>query len=589
MAQMLTNKFVKRRNGLDFSRSLVPYEKRHSTNLLSGYIVPVHCQFLYPGMSPDWNFGCVLESAPLISTNLDNIYVDIVTIWTPMRLVMTDWNEFLGESHTQAFTINRNVKIPKIGPVYPHGNDTYIDAGGQVQYANISRAYYAEHFIGPHVGFRYHRALTQAASDVKSESIFYSGVSVIPSRIYELNWNVFFRNENVQQPILIDKTSSVGMYQDQTYQYGLGKLQIANKLKNFYTVATPAPSLMDVNLLEEFGGFPPVGILSTSSGTVSSDFFPKIFSGTVLTDGEFNEFKTSGNGGISGLGDSPVVADLSALTVNRMYYALMEQRFANKMMKGRRAVEFYKNFFGIESSDAAHDLPQLIIQKRYPLNISQVIATSAGTDGNNTTDLGQKGAYSVTGFGGPLVKGFMASEHGYMMTYMIIRGQPSLASGIDHHLGVDSLLQTYLPEFDHIGQVGIETIEVAEPIMNQSGVGLYFGYTNAWYSERHQVSDVVGIMEPTEPLAYKTLALAYSLGTGNTVISDSFLRHSPKIIDRIFLYPVLYGTPSGTDGVTDADGEPYNSDRYQFLTQFVVKGKTAAVMSADSEPLVLRM
>ena len=71
MAGLLKNKFIYENDRLDFSRSLFSYEKRHSTNLLSGMIVPVHHQFLYPGDSPDYNFGCVIESAPLISTCLD--------------------------------------------------------------------------------------------------------------------------------------------------------------------------------------------------------------------------------------------------------------------------------------------------------------------------------------------------------------------------------------------------------------------------------------------------------------------------------------------------------------------------------------
>ena len=248
MAGLLKNKFIYENDRLDFSRSLFSYEKRHSTNLLSGMIVPVHHQFLYPGDSPDYNFGCVIESAPLISTCLDNIYVDIITIWTPCRLVMTDWNEFLGESNSTAFTINRNITIPKITTVKT-GVDTHYGTDQA-----ISRAYLADQMLGPHIGYRLFGSLTNhqftpvggSAVSIPTDSKFYKGINILPSRVYDLNWNVFFRNENVQTPILISKTSTVSGT-DNNYEYGLGHLHMANKLKSWFTNLTPAPSLLDIS------------------------------------------------------------------------------------------------------------------------------------------------------------------------------------------------------------------------------------------------------------------------------------------------------------------------------------------------------
>lgn len=589
MATMLKNKYVYQSDKLNFSRSIFRYEKRHSTNILSGRIVPVHHQFLYPGDSPDLNFGCVIESAPLISTCLDNIYVDIVSVWTPARLVMEDWNEWLGESHSVAFTINRDVKIPKTGVdtmhVYHYGSEV-----------SINRAYLADNYLAPHLGFRLFGSLDISAHTITDESgnvwsiptdsEFYNGVSVLPSRVYYLNWNTFFRNENIQAPYLINKTSTL-TGTDLNFAKGLGELKFANKLKTWYTDLTPAPSLLDMTL--SLGEVAPVGFI-TSAAVSGSQYntsagIPSGFSGSADT---FNQLEMISGTAVSGISGQDVFADLSSLTVNRMYYALMEQRFANKMMKGRRAVEFYANFFGVQDSDAGHDLPKLLVQKRYPLNISQVIATASGTNGSETTDLGQRGAFSTTGFGDSLIKNFTATEHGFIQTYMIIRGQPSLSEGIDKYLSYESLLDTYIPEFDHIGPVGVETLEVIGPRSNT-----FVGYTNAWYAERNAVSDVVGIMAPGQPLAYKTLAINFEDLTSATIaVSDWYVTHWPSIIDKIFMFPVCY-VPGGSLGpdqtLNDSNGEAFLTTRYQFLTQFVVRGKVAKVMSPDSEPLKLRM
>lgn len=594
MAGLLKNRFIYQSDRLDYSRSLFNYEKRHSTNLLSGMITPVHTEFVYPGTSPDLRFGTVIESAPIISTCLDNIYVDIISIWCPARLVMEEWNEFLGESHTTAFTINRNITIPKIGTIYTDRDYPMYDNQNLTYY---TKAFLADNYLAPHIGYRLfglmlnHQFIPHGgnAINIPSDSLFYDGVSILQSRVYDLNWNTFFRNENVQAPILVNKTATVSG-RDLDYQYGLGELHLANKLKSWFTDLTPAPSLLDVSI--GLGDLLPVITGANHLSSLGTEVLRMAnpINGTIPVNG--GSLGVSGGlvGFITNTSDytenyatpANLYADTASLTVNKMYYALMEQRFANKMMKGRRAVEFYANFFGVNDSDAGHDLPKLLVQKRFPLNISQVIATASGTNGSETTDLGQRGAFSTTGFGDTLIKNFTASEHGFIQTYMVIRGQQSISGGIDKQLGYSKLLDTYIPEFDHIGPVGVETLEVGNPVANST----YIGYKNAWYAEREPVSDVVGIMSPGEPLSYKTLAPDF---TPTGVVSDWWLKHWPSIIDRIFLFPVCNVDVSPSSAKASIYGEPFDSNRYQFLTQFVVKGKEAKVMSPDSEPLKLRL
>lgn len=560
---LLTNKYVKNVNGLDFSRSLIPLEDRHSFNGLSAYIYPTFTYDCLPGDSPDLNFGCVIQSAPLIDTCLDNIYVDVVAIFTPYRLVMTDWNEFLGESNSQAFTLNRNVTIPKITRVR---NDAYYEAG---TWHNISRAYLSDNFLSTHIGFRFHGDFN--TSNIAADSRFKKGISVLPSRIYELNWNTFFRNENVQTPILIDKTSAVGSH-DATYEYALGHVLAANTLKTWWNVATPAPSILTAEVLG------PVYTGNTHGINLNTAVSYLSYDGLTATNGST---LTLANGKLFNDTDAPLALNngeyivpnnlWSSFTIMQLVSAYALQRYANKASKGRRAVEFYENFFGIKNSHAVYDLPQLLVQKRYPINISQVIATASGTNGTDTSDLGQRGAFSTTGFGDALIKNFMATEHGQIQVYLVIRGQPSIADGIDRHLSHDTLLDTFIPEFDHVGPFDIEQLE-----LNSNTTGGIFGYTYAWYEYRKKRNgSVSGIMEPTEPLAYKTLAL--HPWSSSVVISSAAITDSPVHYDRLFQFPVCYG-PTGSD----LKGQPFDSSRYQWLIQFAVKGNVARVMSPQS-------
>lgn len=598
MANMLDNKFVFQKNGIDYTRSKFAYEKRHSTNVLLGKIVPVHYEFIKPGDTPDFRFGCVIESAPIIAPSLDNIYADVVSIWTPTRLVMTEFNEWLGESNVQAFTLNRNIHYPHLQSIavtdWTAPDGTIFDANT----TPLPRGFYADWFRGPHLGFRLHNNFD--LSWIPSESQFQNGVSTIPSRIYDLNYNTFFRNENVQTPILFSKSSVDNDSIDTSlYGVGLGVLHTANSLKNFYNVATPAPSLLDVNLgLDE--------MLSVTATNVrhakgSSPMEYNTVSGNAVSDGSYASgvyFGSNVGAAILGTGSlsfsetlTPVNlwADTASLTVNKMYYALMLQKFANKMGQGRRSVEFYANIFGVHDSEAGHDLPRLLIQKRYPLNQNQVIATSSyDSGGDNTTYLGERSGFSITGFGDNLVNSFTSTEYGMIQTYLIIRTQPSLSSGIDKHLAYNKLLDTYLPHFDHLGPVGIEYIEIGEYNNIVSMAQHYIGYTNAWYEDRKQVSDVVGVMEPDEPLGYKTFARSWRGLNTVTISSPGFIQEDSLIYDRILKFKYW---PLTALGAIDWSELPNfaGDGRYQFLVQFVVKGSIARIMSPDSEPLQMRL
>lgn len=113
-AKQIKNVYVNPQNKLNYSRSLFNWEDCHSFNMLTGYIYPVATLNCMPGDTVPNKFGFVLQSAPLISPTLDNVYIDIISVWVPTRLVMADFNEWLGDSDTYAWTLTNNVSFPKV-------------------------------------------------------------------------------------------------------------------------------------------------------------------------------------------------------------------------------------------------------------------------------------------------------------------------------------------------------------------------------------------------------------------------------------------------------------------------------------------
>lgn len=606
-AKKIFNKYAVPKTQMDYSRSIFNYERTHSTNMLTGYIYPVAYLNCMPGDTIPNKFGFVLQSAPLLGPSLDNVYIDIISVWTPHRLVLGNFNEWLGDNDTYAYTLGNNIAYPKITKLYT-GTADFARSGGPT-YPRISKAYYAEHFLAPHIGCRYFKPSNGGQSDfIDFASSYYTGnrihdgINVMPSRIYDLNWNRLFRNENIQAPILFSKQSGTDLALDMTnYHWGLGKLHKANRLKNFLTTAWPSPAIQTVDIglgndlpvLVGSDKFPintgnPVHFADAASGVGISSSMPL---GLSQAGNLGANSGTTFNATTNPVPDN-LYADLSQLTVNSVYYAIMLQKYMNKATLGRRPVEFYQLFFGLSSSNAAFDDPQLLSQKRFKVNISRVVSTATATanDGDQQP-LGTQGAFSVTSVGGTLFPEFTATEYGMVQIYAVIRTQESFSSGIDRYLTDGELLSTYLPTFDHIGPDYIEMTEFADYIPISSGAANVFGYQNAWYNYRMTINDVVGIMSPGEPLDYFTLSRNYAYGNTPIAINSAFIEQSPFEVDRMLQFPVFTGTPygpgEGTGEWYDEDGELYTSNVYQWLIQFALAGDFARTMSKDSEPLTL--
>lgn len=579
-ARQIKNYFVNPQNKFDYSRSVFKYERTHSTSLVTGAIVPMAVLKCLPGTTVPNKFGFVLQSAPLIGPSVDNVYIDIISVWTPTRLVMADFNEWLGDNDTYAWTLGNNVVEPRITNIY-----TQFDYNGN----QMSKTYYADNFLGPHIGFRFWKLSGSAGpsvfdgsagTQVHKDSPFGNGISVLIPRIYDLTWNRLFRNENIQNPILFSKQSGQNLSLDVTnYREGLGRLHFANRLKDVFNLArfSPAIQTIDIGLGKDL----PLVIPQSATGIHFYDSNGADHSFYIDTNGHYEG--SPAPGAARDLVGTNLLADLSQLTVNSLYYSIMLQKYMNKASNGRRPVEFYKTMFGISKSNAAYDDPELLSQKRYRVNISRVIATGQGEDGSGDySELGQIGAYSLTSVGGTLFPEFTASEYGVLIVYAVIRAQESYASGIDKHLGDYDLLSTYLPVFDHIGEMAIDFAEIGNyPTASGSHV---FGYQEAWYNYRYQINDVVGAFSPGQSLEYMTLCRDFNANLNAFAVSNSFIRQTPKEFDRMLKLPIFTGTPGAT-GI-DSNGRQYTSQRYQWVIQFALAGDLVATMSKDSEPLL---
>lgn len=602
MANMLVNKYAKAKTGLDFARNVFTFKKGHKTNFLTGRIVPsIDPIEVLPGDSFNLSFAAVVRSAPLVAPVLDDLFIDVLAFWVPHRLIMNEFAQFLGENNSKAWTLKQDVNLPTLSNVnYPLG---------------ASLGYYADHYLGPHFGFRrITKSVIQFGNSAKD--FFVDGVVVLKSRGYDLIYNEWWRDENIIDPILISKLSAPnGTIDSGLYGVGLGVQRKACRLSDFWNKMLPAPQRGDAVGIDLLGFAPVV------TRDVNVPVWKTPGSGDSFTQTEIDNFGqrlyrfyesgdemnlVEGSGGslgfaspsaspshISYADDSSYdatealvpanlwadLSNVSALTINQLRYAIMLQRFYEISARGgMREVEFYQAQFGVTSSDARFMRSELLTQKRYRINISQVINQAGSSDGDTETAinsaLGSTGAYSVTGIKGHLFSKTF-TEYGYIHIQHVIRTQPSISTGYDRSNFKNKFFDHFLPVFDHIGEQAYYNIELGEVTPANIDV---FGYNEAWAEYRYQYSDAVGLFTPGEPLEYWTLARKLT----SPVLNQTFIEQGIEEFDRALIFPMI-GEGSGRD----SEGVLYNSNTYQWLIDFYVTGKMARTMSKDSTPGIL--
>lgn len=199
-----------------------------------------------------------------------------------------------------------------------------------------------------------------------------------------------------------------------------------------------------------------------------------------------------------------LAADLSLTASAGVYATITDLRYAFQLQKfleadsrgGTRYREILKQHFNVTSPDASIQIPEFLGGKRIPINISQVLQTSA-TD--STSPQGNTAAYSLTS---DRLSAFTKSftEHGFIMGVACVRTEHTYCQGLERFFSRKNKFDYYFPEFANISEQPIYNKEIylgtgdgQEPDV-QNGV---FGFQEAWAEYRYKPNRVSGEFRPT--------------------------------------------------------------------------------------------
>lgn len=162
----------------------------------SGYVVPVMIDEILPGDTVNFRPRAFARLATLAVPVMDDCYLDFFAFFVPNRLVWENWQRFCGEQDNP--DDSTDFLIPTItAPAGGFANGSIFDYMGlPTQVENIS-------------------------------------VSALPLRGYNLIWNEWFRDENLQDSVVVNKTDS-----DTSTNYALLK---RGKRHDYFTACLPFP------------------------------------------------------------------------------------------------------------------------------------------------------------------------------------------------------------------------------------------------------------------------------------------------------------------------------------------------------------
>lgn len=443
----------------------------YKTTFDSGKLIPVFVDEVLPGDTTRMSVNYFARLATPIKPIMDNIYLDWFFFFVPNRLIWDHWQNFCFEQEDPDDSID--YVIPA------------ITATGNADNAYIGSLW--DYFGLP----------INTSNNI-------SGINALPFRAVYLIWNEWFRDENLQKSVKIQKgdTNEVldsSRSSDQPSWVFSSDTNVApgfacpprGKRHDYFTSALPWTQKGPGVELPLSGNAP---LLSADTQMQFQTMFPSFkgynpgnLAGIVDTTGTNNaQFVQVTPEGTADWGYADL-SGVSAATINSLRTAFQMQKFYERLARGgSRYTEVLRSFFGVVSPDARLQRPEFLGSFTKMVNVNPIAQTSATDD---TSPQGNLSAYGVTAakFHG-FTKSFV--EHGYIIGFVCARADLTYQQGINKMWLRSTVYDLYWPTFAHLGEQAIELREIyAQGTESDTTV---FGYQERYAEYRYKPSQITG-------------------------------------------------------------------------------------------------
>lgn len=492
---------------VDIQRSTFDRSCGLKTSFDAGYLVPIFVDEALPGDTFNVKATLLARMNTPAVPFFDNLFLDTFFFAIPNRLLWTNWKRFCGEQDNPSDSVSYTIP-------------TMTSTAGTGYLVNSLHDYF-----GIPIG----------VPGLEHSSLWHRG--------YNMIWNQDFRDENLQDSVVVD----TGDGPDDPADYVLLR---RGKRHDYFTsclpwpqkftapdlpLGTSAPVYGDGNTLGLTDGTYTMGLTARNTSAGQLDQYDQAYNQAIpFTVSSFTASSSSNKAlGVVTSGASGLIADLSsatASTINELRRAFQIQRFLERQARGgTRYPELILSMFHVSNPDARMQRAEYLGGSSAHISIHPVQQTSATDTGTSSgSPQGNLAAYGICVDSQPgFVKSF--TEHCIIIGLVNVRADLTYQQGLHRMFSRQTIYDFYWPPLAHLGEQAVLNKEIYA--QGTADDDLVFGYQEAFADYRYKPSLITGSLRSTAATNYDFWHLAEEFGS-LPVLNDSFIQDNPPI-DRI--------------------------------------------------------
>lgn len=462
----------------------------HKTTFNAGLLIPIYVDEVLPGDT----FNLRVTGFSRLSTPLhpimDNMQMETFFFFVPNRLVWDNWQKFCGECTDP--DSSTDYLVPSLADA-PNG--------------------FTELSIYDYFG------LPTKVKNLKK-------ISALPLRCYNLIWNEYFRDQNLQKSLPVPKGDGPDPL-DANYN-----LKRRGKRYDYFTSCLPWPQKGPSVCLPLQGN---ANVLSTNVPIVmdtdkDNSRRTLIHYKSANIPGyhmQLDGYAEAEKGFVRFKDPVPLKVDLSSATatcINNLRQSFQIQKMYERDARGgTRYIEILQSHFGVISPDARLQRPEYLGGGSSPVIITPIAQTSAISEQPSPLgNLAAIGTCVLRGHG--FVKSFV--EHGYVIGLVAVRADLTYQKGVDRHWSRRTRFDYYWPAFAHLGEQSVLNKEIyAQGTDDDDKV---FGYQERFAEYRFKHSLITGLFRSNADKSLDSWHFSQDFESLPT-LSGTFIEETPPV------------------------------------------------------------